>query len=75
MYGLFSNFNDFLEKCDNGYEINNNLLMDIIKDNTETEFEKEHDFENIKTIEDFKERVPVTTYDDYFEAVERMTPW
>jgi len=41
------------------------LLLRIIKDNGKTEFGKRHHFSAIKSIADFKARVPVTSYEDY----------
>ncbi len=39
------------------------VLLDIIKENRETQFGKDHDFDNIKSIKDFQNKVPVQTYD------------
>lgn len=40
------------------------ILMDIINYTKDTVYGKEHDFENIKSIEDFQKRVPINTYED-----------
>ena len=55
-------------------EVQEELLFDLLKNNVDTPFGREHNFSNIKTIEDFKKEIPLTTYDDYagyiFEVME-----
>ena len=55
-------------------EVQEELLFDLIKANENTPFGKEHNFASIKTVDDFKRLVPLTTYDDYagyiYEAME-----
>ena len=46
-------------------EVQEELLFELISMNKNTPFGKEHNFDNIKTVEDFKRLVPLTTYDDY----------
>ena len=46
-------------------EVQEELLFDLIKANENTPFGKEHHFEEIETVEDYKRLVPFTTYDDY----------
>ncbi len=38
-------------------------LMSILRENMETQFAKDHNFSEIKTLEDFRKNVPVQTYD------------
>ena len=52
--------------------INERLLMQILRDNANTEFGKKYGFSEIKSIRDYQEKVPYTTYDDYAQYVERM---
>ena len=58
--------------CANARKLNNDLLMQIISDNKDTEFGKLHDFANIKTVDDYKKNVPFTSYDDYAPYIDRM---
>ena len=51
---------------------NEALLMKIVKANQKTEFGRKHHFDNIKTIEQFRENVPVSGYEDYTEEIERV---
>lgn len=51
---------------------NENLLMDILADNANTEYGRKYGFCDIHCIEEFKKRVPLTTYDDYRAYIRRM---
>ena len=53
-------------------EINAALLKKIIKDNKNTEFGRQHRFSEIRSLEDFRRNVPVSGYEDYKDALERM---
>ena len=53
-------------------EENEALLMQIIRNNQNTEFGKAHHFDRIKTIDDFKRLVPPSVYDDYAAGMERV---
>ena len=52
---------------------NTALLMKIIKDNEDTEYGQKYDFANIKSIEDYQSKVPITDYDSYADYIYRMT--
>lgn len=54
-------------------ERNTELLMEIIRDNKDTEYGKKYDFEHITSVKEFQEKVPVSRYDDYVEAIMDMT--
>ena len=53
-------------------EITNNLLFKLLDENKDTEYGKKYDFANIHTIEDYKKKVPFSTYDDYEPYIRRM---
>jgi hypothetical protein len=48
------------------------LLRRITRENSQTEFGKAHDFAEIRSLEDFRRAVPVTTFDDLAPAVDRQ---
>lgn len=52
---------------------NTELLMKILDDNKYTEYGKKYDFANIKSVEEYQNKVPVTTYDSYADYIYRMT--
>ena len=51
---------------------NEKLLLKILKENKNTEYGKLYDFSNIKSIEEFKEKVPFSHYDTYEPYIMRM---
>jgi len=56
----------------NALEQNLKLLKKIIRTNSGTEFGRAHDFKNIKSLEDFRKKVPVSNYEDYAPQIERV---
>lgn len=62
---------DILTK--NPMKYNTDLLMKILEDNRNTEYGQKYDFANIKSIEDYQNKVPITDYDDYRDYIYRMT--
>jgi len=48
------------------------VLLEMVDAYRNTEFGREHDFASIKSIEDFRARVPLSSYDDYAPAIERL---
>ncbi len=48
-------------------------LMAIVKKNRDTEYGKEHGFSRIQSLNDWQKAVPIVSYDDIRERVERMT--
>lgn len=47
-------------------------LMQIIRDNQDSEYGKKYAFSQITSIEDFKKRVPISDFDTYAKEIERM---
>lgn len=52
---------------------NEAFLQQLMKDNQDTEFGRAHGFRDIHSIEDFQRNIPLSTYDDYADAIWRMT--
>ena len=48
------------------------VLSNIISRNKETEIGKKWNFQSIKTLEDYRNNVPLTDYEDYRPYIERM---
>ena len=66
-------YENLLEMTKDPMKYNEKLLMQILDDNKDTEYGKKFDFKNIKTIEDYQNKIPITTYDDYADYIFRMT--
>lgn len=47
--------------------------MKILDDNKNTEYGQKYDFANIKSIEDYQNKIPVTDYSSYEDYIYRMT--
>ena len=48
------------------------LLQDLLRENRDTEFGRKYGFADIHTAEEYKQRVPLSHYDDYEPAIQRM---
>jgi hypothetical protein len=48
------------------------LLLSLVKTAQKTLFGREHDFENIQSIKEFQDRVPVSDYEDLKSYIERV---
>lgn len=72
-----SNGNKVRESLDvmteNPMKYNADLLMKILDDNKETEYGQKYDFANIKSVEDYQKKVPITDYGSYEDYIYRMT--
>ncbi len=53
-------------------EVQMELLQSLFNTAKTTEFGKKYDFSSLKTIEEFKSRVPLSTYEDFFPYIERL---
>lgn len=51
---------------------NEALLMQLLRDNANTEYGRKYGFADIHSIREFQEKVPFSTYDDYAPYIERM---
>ena len=58
-------FQELQQDCEHPREVQEDLLFKLLRDNADTPFGKEHGFDQIKTVEDYKRQVPFTTFDDY----------
>ncbi len=62
----------FIEEESLKENANEETLLKILQDNKDTEYGKKYDFANIHSFEEYKAKVPLSTYDDYAPYVERM---
>lgn len=54
------------------YEVQHEILFELLDKASNTEFGLAHNFRNIRTEKEFREQVPVQTYEDIKSTVERM---
>lgn len=77
LYGTIVTAGEFVEnKFDkdtkNAEEVNEAILLKILKRNSKSEIGKKYNFHNIKSINDYKEQIPISYYSDYEKYIDRM---
>ena len=60
-------------RLDDPMQFSEEFLLKLVQDNKDTEFGRQHGFADIHSIADYQRRVPLSTYDDYADAIYRMT--
>lgn len=56
----------------NGADINRQNIMRILQDNCDTEFGRQYKFAEIRDVDTYRKKVPLSSYQDYADAIERM---
>lgn len=67
-----ADYEAFQEETKDPFGVNEKLLLQIIEDNKDTEYGKKYDFASIKSYEDYRKKVPVITYADISDDIDRM---
>jgi len=65
----FRSFQKDTKRCT---EVQEQILLKLLKDNENTEYGKKWKFSEIRSREEFQEKHPLTTYEDYRPYIERM---
>lgn len=63
---------NFFKDADKVDIVQEKLLFKYIKENKDTIFGIKYNFKDIKTLKDFQKNVPITTYEDYEEYIEKI---
>ena len=53
-------------------EVQNELFVQLLKTARKTEFGKDFGFKDIKTVREFKQRIPIHTYEDTYPYIEKL---
>ena len=48
------------------------FVMRMMRENDKTAYGQQHGFDTIRSLDDFKQRIPLTTYDDYVPYIEHI---
>lgn len=64
---------DLEARLDDPLRSSEEFLLQLLQDNKDTEIGKRYGFGSIHSFEEYQERVPLSTYDDYAGATYRMT--
>ena len=54
-------------------EVQKKLLLDLLQEHKGTEYGRKYGFADIHSIEEYRQRVPLTEYSDYVSYIDRMT--
>ena len=63
---------DWRRKAHDGRRYSEKLLLRLVKKNRGTEFGRAYHFDCIKSVRDYQDIVPLTTYEDYKDYIDRM---
>ena len=63
---------EFLNAVKRCSQTQKEVLYEIIKSNTESEYGIRYNFKKIKTVEEYRKMVPITEYEDYEEYIEKI---
>lgn len=55
----------------NGAEVQHNILKSLLDNAKYTEYGRKYDFISIKSYEDYRERLPILTYEQFYPFIER----
>lgn len=58
--------------CETAIDMSRDLLMKILQDNKDTEYGRKYGFADITSVEEYRQKVPFSVYDDYAPYIERM---
>ncbi|MGK2858667.1 MAG: GH3 auxin-responsive promoter family protein [Thermoanaerobaculia bacterium] len=53
-------------------ETQERLLADLLRRNASTSYGRDNEFDRLRSMADYRERVPLTSYDDYAELIARI---
>ena len=48
------------------------FVMRLVRENAKTDYGRNNGFDNIRNMDDFRRYIPITTYDDYSDYIERI---
>lgn len=62
----------YLSKSKRALSVSKDFLMKQLKVSKDTAYGKKYDFANIKSIREFQDKVPISTYDNYKPYIDKM---
>ncbi len=63
---------DMHRNAERARQVNDRLLFRILKKNKTSVYGRRHHFDRIRTVEDYRRLVPMTTFEDYVPYIDRM---
>lgn len=65
-------YKQFVRNADNAIDLQERVLLNLIKSNTQSDFGRDHRFERIRTSEDFRNAVPIREFEAIRPYVEKV---
>lgn len=62
----------FQQACQDSAAAQQKILLNLLRRNAATEFGRRYDFASIRSIAEYQARVPLSTYEDYRQAIEQI---
>lgn len=62
----------WFELCNNCYETQEEVLLNILENAKDTEISRRYNFKDIKSIKDYQETIPILEYEDISDYIEEM---
>ena len=69
---LLSGWRRFRDALSNPQAIQREKLLDHLRVNASTQFGKKYRFDSIKTVKEYQERVPISSYEDYQPCIDQI---
>lgn len=69
---LYRRVERFLRGADDGRAVQHRVLLEKVRRHTDSDFGRDHGFGEIRSVDDFRRRMPITRYDDYAPYIERV---
>jgi hypothetical protein len=69
---LHARIRRFLKSCEHPERVQTELLLDTVRRQVGTAFGRDHGFADVRTVEDFRKRVPVAPYERLAPYIERV---
>src|SRR6185369_1362012 len=69
---LYRRVDRFLRGAEQGRAVQHRVLLEKVRRHTDSDFGRDHGFAEIRTVDDFRRRMPITRYDDYTAYIERL---
>lgn len=57
----------------NAVKVQKHILKKLMRDNKNTAYGKAHGFKNVHSVEDYQQNIPLSSYSDYADYIDRMT--
>lgn len=62
---------DYLDHAPKGEQSSKKLLLGLLRESRNTEFGRKHGFSEIRTVEDYQKKIPLSGYADYRDYINR----